>query len=112
MTDLAEQLDAIFERLKPLYRLLHAYVRRKLTDLYPNYITEKIGPLPAHLLGDMWAQQWHNIFEDIKPYKNKPLLDVTDNMLAKVRYNLGFIRKCSRVNFNYSFYVFMFVLRT
>jgi hypothetical protein len=34
--------------------------------------------------GDLWAQQWHNIFEDIKPFKNKPLLDVTSNMIAKV----------------------------
>lgn len=85
MTDLAEQLDAIYERLKPLYQLLHAYVRRKLAKLYPDKVSELVGPLPAHVLGDMWAQQWHNIFEDIKPYKNKPLLDVTDTMLDKVK---------------------------
>ena len=84
LTDLAEQLEAIFERIQPLYKLLHAYVKRKLADLYPKRISERVGPLPAHVLGDMWAQQWHNIFEDIKPYKNKPLLDVTDNMIARV----------------------------
>lgn len=87
MTDLAEQLDEIYERLKPLYRLLHAYVRHKLKKLYPKQLYEQVGPLPAHVLGDMWAQQWHNIFEDIKPYQNKPLLDVTENMLARVCFN-------------------------
>jgi peptidyl-dipeptidase A len=84
---LAQQLESIFGQLEPLYRLLHAYVKSKLAQIYPHRISNEIGPLPAHVLGDMWAQQWHNIFEDVKPYKNKPLLDVTDTMLAKVKPN-------------------------
>jgi hypothetical protein len=82
--NLDEQFDAIYEKIEGFYRLLHSYVKHKLKDMYPMRIDEHIGPLPAHVFGDMWAQQWHNIFEDVKPYKNKPLLEVTQNMLAKV----------------------------
>jgi hypothetical protein len=46
------------------------------------------------VFGDMWAQQWHNIFEDIKPYKNKPLLDVTKTMAAKVNVIVIFLNRC------------------
>jgi hypothetical protein len=37
-------------QIKPLYEHLHAYVRRKLMDTYPSYISPT-GCLPAHLLG-------------------------------------------------------------
>lgn len=81
LPDLPEQLDAIYLKLEGLYKLLHSYVRHKLGQIYD--LKESTGLLPAHILGDMWAQQWHNIFEDIKPYKNKTLLDVTPKMKEK-----------------------------
>ena len=83
--NLPENLDKIYNKIEELYRLLHAYVKKKLAEIYADKIDLTKGALPAHLLGDVWAQQWHNIFEDIKPYKNKPLLDITNNMLAKVK---------------------------
>jgi peptidyl-dipeptidase A len=59
-------------------------VKKKLSENYSDRIDLNKGALPAHLLGDLWGQQWHNIFEDVKPFKNKPLLDITESMLAKV----------------------------
>ena len=44
------------------------------------------GPIPAHLLGNMWAQSWVNIYDLVEPYKGKPSLDVTANM-KKQNYN-------------------------
>jgi hypothetical protein len=82
--DFAQKLDDLYFDLKKLYVLLHAYVKKRLSEMYPERIREELKELPAHLFGDLWAQQWHNIFEDIKPYKNKPLLDVTQNMINKV----------------------------
>ena len=38
------------------------------------------GPLPAHLLGNMWAQSWDNIGDLVKPYPQKPSIDVTEEM--------------------------------
>ena len=84
VSDFEEQLEDIYKKLEKLYRLLHAYAKKKLVDMYPGRIDPKIGALPAHVFGDLWAQQWHNIYEEIKPYKNKTLLDVTKNMVAQV----------------------------
>ena len=41
---------------------------------------EKNGPIPAHVLGNMWAQSWGNIVDLVKPYPNKPSIDVTAEM--------------------------------
>ena len=41
------------------------------------------GPMPAHLLGDMWAQRWVDIGDLVKPYPDKPIIDVTPKMEAQ-----------------------------
>jgi peptidyl-dipeptidase A len=43
--------------------------------------------IEAHLLGNMWAQNWVNIFDLLEPYKNKSSLDVTSNLKNDQRYN-------------------------
>jgi peptidyl-dipeptidase A len=88
--DLGKDFDSVYGELEELYRLLHAYTKRKLAKMYPGRVREATGVLPGHVLGDVWAQQWHNIYEDIKPYKDKPLLDITDNMKAKVSKEVVF----------------------
>lgn len=79
--DVEQMVDQLWARLKPIYVQLHAYVRRKLRAQYPGKnITDTI---PAHLLGDMWAQQWTNIIDIVLPYKEVPSFDVTSQMVAK-----------------------------
>ncbi|XP_041818495.1 angiotensin-converting enzyme [Chelmon rostratus] len=76
-----EDLEEIYRTIEPLYKNLHAFVRRKLYNLYgPKYINLK-GPIPAHLLGNMWAQTWNNIYDMMIPYPNKTNMDVTDKMV-------------------------------
>ncbi|XP_064807077.1 angiotensin-converting enzyme-like [Oncorhynchus masou masou] len=76
-------LEAIYKQIQPLYQNLHAFVRRKLYNHYgPKYINLK-GPIPAHLLGNMWAQTWNNIYGMMIPFSNKPNVDVTDEMMAQ-----------------------------
>ena len=41
------------------------------------------GPIPAHLLGNMWAQSWSNLGDLLRPYPNKPDIDVTDEMVKQ-----------------------------
>ena len=55
-----EKVMTMFEKVKPLYQELHAYVRDKLSERYPGRFDPK-GPIPAHLFGNPWAQQWTNI---------------------------------------------------
>ncbi|NXA93401.1 ACE enzyme, partial [Melanocharis versteri] len=78
-----KDLENLYSQLEPLYLNLHAFVRRKLYDRYgPKYINLK-GPIPAHLLGNMWAQQWNNIYDLMIPYPEKPNLDVTSTMVQQ-----------------------------
>ncbi|KAL2078213.1 hypothetical protein ACEWY4_025898 [Coilia grayii] len=81
-----DDLKKLFDTVKPLYDNLHAFVRRKLYDFYgPKYINLK-GPIPAHLLGNMWSQTWNNIYDMMIPFPGKPNVDVTNAMVAK-KYN-------------------------
>ncbi|KAF7199048.1 angiotensin-converting enzyme-like, partial [Nothobranchius furzeri] len=81
-----QDIEKLYRAIEPLYLNLHAFVRRKLYNFYgPRYINLK-GPIPAHLLGNMWAQTWNNIFDMMVPFPDKPNLDVTAEMV-KQGYN-------------------------
>lgn len=56
-----QQLENIFDQIRPLYEQLHAYVRHKLRLQYGNHIVDEDGPIPMHLVGNMWAQDWENV---------------------------------------------------
>ena len=57
-----KEVDRLWKQLEPFYRSLHAYVRRKLNEQYGNAVAPPTGMIPAHLLGNIWAQDWQNIF--------------------------------------------------
>jgi peptidyl-dipeptidase A len=61
-----KELDRLWEQVRPLYVQLHAYVRMKLRQKYGDAVPEK-GPLPAHLLGNIWAQDWSNVYDLVSP---------------------------------------------
>jgi peptidyl-dipeptidase A len=61
------ELDRIWNQVKPLYDQLHCYVRARLTAIYGADVVKPGAPIPAHLLGNMWAQQWGNIYDLVKP---------------------------------------------
>ncbi len=62
----AAETERLWEQVKPLYEALHCYTRMKLRQTYGNRVPES-GPIPAHLLGNMWAQEWGNIFSSVAP---------------------------------------------
>ncbi|XP_076042803.1 angiotensin-converting enzyme-like isoform X2 [Oratosquilla oratoria] len=80
MEDIREQIDELWGQLRPLYEQLHAYVRRKLRERYGEDVVPQEGPIPAHLLGDMWAQSWTNILDLTVPYPGRSGFDVTGAM--------------------------------
>ena len=73
----AKELDRLYEQLRPLYLQLHAYVRTKLRKKYGDVVPEK-GPLPAHLLGNIWAQDWSNIYDVVAPANADVGFSLTD----------------------------------
>lgn len=81
--DIKQQIQALWEQVKPLYMQIHAYVRYQLRKKYGDIVSEK-GPIPAHLLGNMWAQSWGNTFDFTVPYPGKKSVDITEELKEQV----------------------------
>src|SRR6185436_10856135 len=64
-------------QVRPLYLSLHAYVRKKLRETYGPDVVPERGPIPAHLLGNMWAQEWDAVFPLVAPKEADPGYDLT-----------------------------------
>lgn len=73
----------LWDQLQPLYQELHCYVRAQLARTYGTHKVPQGQPIPAHLLGNIWAQEWTNIYPLVEPYKGRPSLDVTRSLVAK-----------------------------
>jgi peptidyl-dipeptidase A len=65
--EFAAETDRLWEQVRPLYESLHAYVRARLVEQYGPQVVDPDGMIPAHLLGNMWAQEWGNIFPIVAP---------------------------------------------
>ena len=62
-----EETDSVWEEVKPLYDALHCHVRSQLHDHYGDEVVSLDGPLPVHLMGNMWGQSWSNIYDLVYP---------------------------------------------
>jgi hypothetical protein len=75
-----QDIENLYSELEPLYRELHTYVRRKLYNTYGGDVVDLRGPLPAHLLGDMWGRFWNNLYEMVEPFQGKPAVNPSPAM--------------------------------
>jgi len=73
----------LWDQVKPFYDELHCHVRAKLGEQYGEDKVPQDGPIPAHLLGNMWSQTWDNIYPIMEPYKGVASLDVTASLKAQ-----------------------------
>ncbi|MFT4045962.1 MAG: M2 family metallopeptidase [Solimonas sp.] len=71
-----QTVEKLWQQLQPLYEALHCNVRAVLNGKYGDAVVPKDGLIPAHLLGDMWAQEWSNIYPLVEPYRNVSSLDL------------------------------------
>ena len=81
------EVDRLWAQVKPLYQPLHCYVRSKLADRYGAELVKPGAPIPAHLLGNIWAQDWSNIYEFVAPPATTPLYDLTKNLESRADIN-------------------------
>ncbi|HRC88144.1 MAG TPA: M2 family metallopeptidase, partial [Thermoanaerobaculia bacterium] len=81
--DFSKELDRLWGQVKPLYQALHCHVRAKLAERYGASLVPPGKPIPAHLLGNMWAQEWNNIYDLVKPESVDPGFDLTQRLAAK-----------------------------
>ncbi|WP_299947301.1 M2 family metallopeptidase [uncultured Microbulbifer sp.] len=73
----AADMDAQWNKVKPLYEALHCHVRAKLNEHYGDAVVPSQGKIPAHLLGNMWAQEWGNVYDLVKEEDMQAPYDLT-----------------------------------
>jgi peptidyl-dipeptidase A len=78
----AKELDRLWQQLSPLYTSLHTYVRSRLRDKY-GAIVPATGPIPGHLLGNLWQQDWSNLYPLVAPANAGQSVDLTARLKAK-----------------------------
>ncbi len=81
--DFQAETDRLWNQVKPLYEQVHCYTRRVLSKKYSAKVVPATGPIPAHLLGNMWAQSWDYFYPDLEPFKGVQQLDVTPALVQQ-----------------------------
>jgi len=90
-----KEVDRLWEQLKPLYLQLHAYVRSRLAERYPDLVNRS-GMIPAHLLGNIWAQEWGNIYDVVASPTTTPGVDLSALLRAHGVDERGMVRSGER----------------
>ena len=93
----AAEMERLWQQVKPLYDSLYQYTRRKLSEKYGKEVVPEDKPIPAHLLGNMWAQSWANIYPLLAPATGDRGYDLTQTLKSRntdakqmVRYGESF----------------------
>jgi peptidyl-dipeptidase A len=93
--DFPKELDRLWNQVRPLYVQLHAYVRMKLHEKYGDAVPAT-GPIPAHMLGNIWAQDWSNIDALVAPAKADPGYSLNEILKRKNIKALDMVRMGER----------------
>jgi peptidyl-dipeptidase A len=89
----AAELDRLWNQVKPLYDALHCYVRARLTKTYGADVVAPGQPIPAHLLGNIWAQEWGDVYDLVAPPDAQRGYDLTQILAARADIDeLGMVR--------------------
>ena len=84
--EFARMMDKLWEQVKPLYVQLHCYTRAKLNEHYGAAVQPATGPIRADLLGNMWAQEWGNIYDIVAP-----------KGVGDIGYDVGDLESCASI---------------
>jgi len=90
--EFAAELDRLWNQVRPFYEALHCHVRAKLVEKYGEDVVAAGKPIPAHLLGNMWAQSWNNIYELVAPASSDPGFDLTERLKTQNVDPVGMVR--------------------
>lgn len=77
---LEDTIDRLWKEVEPLYKELHTFVKRKLEGKYGDKMNKDDELIPAHLLGNMWAQSWVSLYDRTKPYSDASSIDITESL--------------------------------
>jgi peptidyl-dipeptidase A len=94
--EFGREVQRLWSQVEPLYRKLHRYTRGRLTAMYGGDTVPSGGPIPAHLLGNMWAQSWEHLFPILAPPDADPGFDLTTILRSKGIDETGLVRMAER----------------
>jgi len=77
------EVERLWQQVRPLYEALHCHVRARLSEIHGARTVAPDGPIPAHLLGNMWSQTWANIYDQVRPAAGDPGFDLTELLRAE-----------------------------
>jgi len=81
--DFTKEAARLYQQVEPFYRDLQCYARKRLADKYGEDKVPAGKPIPAHLFGNMWAQQWDAAYDIFEPYPGVSQLDVDSQLVAQ-----------------------------
>ncbi|MDO1559139.1 M2 family metallopeptidase [Brevundimonas sp. 2R-24] len=85
--EFAAETERLWQQVKPFYENLHCYVRARLNERYGDAVQPATGPIRADLLGNMWSQQWGNIYDVVAPTNIPASSYSLDNLLTEANYD-------------------------
>jgi len=86
------ELERLWDQVRPLYLSLHTFVRARLSQHYGPNVVPPNGPIPGHLLGNPWAQEWGNVFPLLGLPESSRGYDLTELLKAKNLDAKGMVR--------------------
>jgi peptidyl-dipeptidase A len=79
------EADRLWQLVRPLYEKLHCFARARLAKQYGAHVDKK-QPIPAHLLGNLWAQEWQNLYPMMEPFPGRGTVDL-DKAIQQKKYD-------------------------
>jgi peptidyl-dipeptidase A len=89
------EVERLWRQVRPLYESLHAYTRMRLRGVYGSELVPERGLMPAHLLGNMWAQSWEGVFPLVAPPEMDPGFDLTRILVDRKTTPVEMVHACS-----------------
>ena len=90
--DFAAEVDRLWGQVNPFYTSLHCYVRAELNKKYGDAVQPKTGPIRADLLGNMWAQEWGNVYDVVAQPGGGSSVDITKLLETKKVDPIGMVK--------------------
>src|SRR6476646_8372413 len=97
--EFSAEVERLWRQVEPFYISLHTYVRKQLIKKYGKAAERPDGMIPAHLLGNMWAQDWGNVYPVVSPANGGQGYDLAQllkdhkvNELGMVHYGENFFK--------------------
>ena len=85
--EFAALTERLWNEVRPLYEEIHCFTRAGLNRTYGDQVQPETGPIRADLLGNLWAQEWGNVYEVVAPRgaSGNPPYDLTE-LLERADY--------------------------